>query len=814
MRFDLARIVIIVLSVALLSCQAVAPPMGTATLTPDAPPGADTGSGVQGGSTVTPLSGRVDFGAAATRVQAIPGDVINLATISLIDTVTGQTRAAGITDADGAFTLPFATFVPASGSVYVLEAIKGLNAHLPGNDAPRFRTLVTFRNPGWASITNGAVSGRVVINALTTAIALVSGLDQAAMPYHSVMGMVNAQVSPPALTGSPAPPPSHNAAELLNLSADVSAILTGNGDPVGSTDAIKPRVDAVTPIQAPANAPVVIQGVGFVPGGTAVTIGGVSAPILSLRRYLAGGLQKWEMIVTVPPTAITGNLSVSTLRGGASNATPFTIPAGSAVSVMAISPNPARPGSTVTISGGGYSPVLAENDVRLNGVALTPIFANATTLVLVLPGNATSGNMTVTVNGAKSNDFALTLDVLATPQITSLFPNVGAVKSVVAIKGVNFGPSGKVVVGGYQAKVLSWHPQVVRVELPWYLAPGPTTLTLFGPFGVATANFTVIDGTAANTFVDTGTTMTGVGGNGTYVWVGDKKLWVWGGANSTAVQYINLLDDGGFADANWTTSPLMLPAGTNQDDNPNGIVQVGNRLYYTVSNSSNKVNFATLNPYTADVTGFGYDPTNDLPSSWLGKDLALAASEKYVYLLGQGVSCSGGGNCDGNPLATKQSRILPSGGIGIWENGPNNLYYGEDGIPLYIGGVLHLLGGTDSSTTGGSQFCVIKPDGTMGTWTTSSAPVVPGALGRTISRRPLRVGKYLYLIATADEIESPTLRGVIVDDLVPKPMSAYNLPKTGQGLNKVDVVIGRYLYSISSDSGHALQRKVFRCTLN
>lgn len=813
MRRTTPWILVLLLSLALLACQSVRLPHGLGNVAVEPIPGTDTGAGAKGGSTVTPLAGRVDFG-ASQRVQAIPGDVVNLSTVALIDTVTGQTRASGITDEAGAFTLPFSTFVPASGSVYILEAIKGLNAHLPGNDAPRFRTVVTFKNPGWASITNTAISGKVVINSLTTAIALVSGLDQPQMPYGSVMGMVNALVSPPSLSGSPAPPVSHNAAELLNMSADISAILTNNGDPVAQTDAIKPRVDAVTPATAPANAPVVVQGVGFLPGGTSVSIGGAAAPILSMRRYLAGALQKWEMIVTVPPAAITGNLTVATTRGGTSNATPFTIPAGSAVSIQAISPNPARPGSTVTISGAGFSPVLASNDVRLNGAALTPIFANATTLVLVLPGNATSGNMTVTVNGATSNDFSLTLDVLATPQITSLFPNVGAAKSVVAIKGVNFGPSGKVVVGGYQAKVLSWHPQVVRVELPWHLSPGTAQVTLFGPFGVATANFTVIDGVAANTFVDTGTTMTNVGGNGTYAWVGDKKLWVWGGASSTAVQYMNLLDDGGFADANWTTSALTLPAGTNQDDNPNGIVQVGNRLYYTVSNSSNKINFATLNPYTVDVTGFGYDPTNDLPPSWLGKDLALTASDKYVYLLGQGVSCSGGGNCDGNPLATKQCRILPSGGIGIWENGPNNIYYGEDGIPIFIGGVLHLLGGTDSNTTGGSQFCVVKSDGTMGNWATSSAPIVPGGLGRTISRRPLRVGQYVYLITSADVIESPTLRGQIVDDLVPKPMASYNLPKTGQGLNKVDIVVGRYIYSIGSDNGHAMQRKTFRCTLN
>lgn len=806
------------LAMALFACQPLNPPASQLSTHPNAALNASTETPFTYAAPVTPLTGQVDFATTAYAAQAVPSEVINQSTISLIDTSTGVTRVAGITDAAGNFSLPFSTFNPAPGQTFVLEAVKGLNSQLPGNDAPRFRTIVRYDNPGWASISNSLAGGRVVINSLTTAIALVSGLDQGQLPYANTIGMVNALVSPPGLSGSPALPASHPAPEILNLNADILSILTANADPVAFTDAIKPQVDQVVPTTAPANAPVTIRGTGFLPGGTTVTIGGATAPILAMKRYLAGFVQKWELIVTVPSGAITGNLTVSTTRGGTSNATAFTIPDGSAVSITAISPNPARPGNTLTLSGTGFSSTLGGNDIRLNGIQLTPIFANQTTLVLVLPSTTTSGNVSVTVNGATSNNFYLTVDVESTPQIASLFPSSGAVKSPVLLRGTNFGPSGSVVVGGYQAKILSWNPKNIRIEMPWHLTTGAKEITVFSQFGVATSSFSVIAGNLSATATDTGTTLVNVGGNGTHAWVGDGKLWVWGGGGSNAVNYIRLNPDGSFADADWTLSSMTLPMGTNQDDNPNDDVVVKNRIYYTVSNSQasngDKINFATLDPYTGDVTGFGYDPTNNLPGvgtaqAWLGKDLALAASDKYVYIAGAGVSCSGGGFCGGNNVGTMQSRILPSGGIGIWETGPNSLYYGEDAYMVYIGGVLHLLSGNDLSQTGGSQFSVIKADGTLGTWTKPSTPVVPQT--GTLSTRPVRVGKYLYLLCPGG---AGALRAEIVDDLVLKPTTAYATTISPQSHMKVDVAVGRYLYSIGDYTGNAYRRKVYRYTLN
>jgi|GEM_PF-2373276 len=769
---------------------------------------------------VAPVKGRVDFGNPTSsdyQVQSNVSDITLLATVSVIDVNTGQTMTAGVTDTNGNFSLPFSTFVPADNSVYVLEAIRGVSGGAPGNDAPRFRTVIQYSGGNWKSITNATVGGSIVINALTSAIALCAGLDTAnpkTLPYSGTIGMVNAAVSPPSLSGSPALPATFPAAKVLQMQADLLAIVTANLDPVSETDALNPSVESYSPNVAPANSPVLITGQGFVRGNTTVTIGGASAPILAWKRISSGGIGKWQIVVSVPSDAITGNLVVTTARGGSVTAGAFTIPDGSRVGITSISPNPARPGSTITLNGTGFSMTLASNVVRLNGVTLTPIFANQTTLVVQVPDTSTSGNMTVSVGSAISNVFYLSVDTLITPRITSVFPTIGGVKSTVLLKGVNFGPTGRVIVGGYEARVISWNPKAVRIEIPWYLATGASQITLFSPFGISTATFNVIAGHVETSYIDTGTNLatgTAVGGNGTHVWIGDAKLWAWGGG-TTAVKFMNLNPDGSFKDANWTLSSLQIPSATNQDDSPNDDVLVRERIYYTVSNSSNRINFASLDPYTGDITAFGYDPTNDLPSNWRGRDLALAASDKYVYIGGQGVSCSGSGLCDGSATATKQTRILPSGGIGIWEAGTSQLYYGEDAYFMYIGGVLHMLSGNDIGTTGGSQYTVLDFDGKMTNWIKNPTSLVPVA--NMHSTKPVRIGRYYYLLNP----DAGGYRGEIVDDLVPKPVVRYavngtNISVVG-GHMKQDIAIGKYFYTVSSYSGWANQYKTYRYTIN
>ncbi len=743
------------------------------------------------------LRGTVDFSSLRSS-QAVPGDITNQATIALIDAISGETRTSTITDATGNFTLSMPGFNPVLNGTYVLEATKGLFAQLPGNVAPRFRTLVQYTASGWKSLTSATAGGASAINAHTTAVAIVSALDPIGLPPGNAMGKVN-PTPPGSLNASPAFP-THPDAELNALATDIVNTLSQDQDPVASTNAVKPTLMGMTPTTAAVAQPITLTGTGFVAGGTTVKVGAATIPGSNVLL-----VTKSQIIFTIPAGITTGNVTVTTARGGVSNGIPLSIPNSAAVSVAAISPNPARPNASVTVTGTGFSTTPAANTITVNGTSVTPDFANQTSLVFRVPSSAVSGNVTVTVGGQTSNQYYLTVESLTTPQITSLFPNVLPTKAVLAIKGQNFGPDGSVLVGDYQAKIISWSPNIIRVEVPWYVPPGSAVVTVFAPLGITTQNVTVLEAGTISPWAKVTDLPGDVGGLGVHAYVGGEKLWVWGGNGSTKVYYMNLNADGSFKDAAWTAAPFSLPEGTYQDDNPNSRTQIKNRIYYTVTNqltasNSNHVNFASLDPYTGDITGFAYDPINDLPPTWVGKDLGLIAGDKYVYIMGHGVSCSGNGvNCNGNPVGTMQARILESGNIGQWEIGPNQPQtYGEDGAPFIIGDSLFQVGGT----AGVSMQCVINENGQMSSWATMSVPLIPN--GELLSTQVMKIGHYYYLFNMWSSQRS--FRGAIVDDLVPKPAVELlaNTPLSqgvACGIGHVDVQVGKHLYLISTHSG-------------
>lgn len=68
--------------------------------------------------------------------------------------------------------------------------------------------------------------------------------------------------------------------------------------------------------------------------------------------------------------------------------------------ITGISPNSGVVGTEVTITGTNFSSTGSQNEVEFNGVAATVKSASATQLVVDVPGSATTGQVSVTVNGA------------------------------------------------------------------------------------------------------------------------------------------------------------------------------------------------------------------------------------------------------------------------------------------------------------------------------------------------------------------------------------------------------------------------------
>ncbi|MEB3300196.1 MAG: NHL repeat-containing protein [Candidatus Sericytochromatia bacterium] len=128
------------------------------------------------------LSGKVELSAFAAprQTQASIGQEIAIrATVSLIEATTGFTVATTLTEANGTFLLTFANgFTPAKGTLYYLEAVKGLKTGttLPnrvGADIVRIRTLAKFEDPFWVSISQ---NNSFILNRTTTALTLLVSL--------------------------------------------------------------------------------------------------------------------------------------------------------------------------------------------------------------------------------------------------------------------------------------------------------------------------------------------------------------------------------------------------------------------------------------------------------------------------------------------------------------------------------------------------------------------------------------------------------------------------------------------------------------
>jgi hypothetical protein len=80
----------------------------------------------------------------------------------------------------------------------------------------------------------------------------------------------------------------------------------------------------------------------------------------------------------------------------------------SSVTISGISPESGGSGTTVTITGTGFSATIAENVVKFNGKEATIKSAIATQLVAVVPADAGTGNVTVQLGGKTATGPAFT----------------------------------------------------------------------------------------------------------------------------------------------------------------------------------------------------------------------------------------------------------------------------------------------------------------------------------------------------------------------------------------------------------------------
>ncbi|MFJ6194802.1 pre-peptidase C-terminal domain-containing protein [Micromonospora sp. NPDC092111] len=112
-----------------------------------------------------------------------------------------------------------------------------------------------------------------------------------------------------------------------------------------------------------------------------------------------------------------------------------------ALALLSVVPARAAVGAEVTLEGGCFSDVAAENTVAFNGVPAPVTAAGGRRLVARVPAGATTGLVTVTVGGATATSpqsFVVTGPDESAPTVTAVAPTVVAPGGTVTVTGTGF----------------------------------------------------------------------------------------------------------------------------------------------------------------------------------------------------------------------------------------------------------------------------------------------------------------------------------------------------------------------------------------
>ncbi|MBS1508151.1 MAG: IPT/TIG domain-containing protein [Bacteroidetes bacterium] len=281
-----------------------------------------------------------------------------------------------------------------------------------------------------------------------------------------------------------------------------------------------PSVTGITPTAGVAGTAVTIAGANF---GTAATdaivkFNGVQATITNLTSS--------SITATVPTAATTGKVAVTVNGITVQSASDFTVI--QPPTITSVAPQSGIVGSTVTLSGSNFGAAVTDAVVKFNGTQATVTNLTSTSITTSVPANATTGKISVTVNGVtvqSASDFT----VIPPPAITSFSPSYYNVKDAlptITINGTNFSSTvadNVVKFNAVQATVLTASATVLTVKLPATATSGTITVTTFGQTATSATSFLIgcPDAKPSNLSI---TSITDSGGTGAFQIVAELDL--------------------------------------------------------------------------------------------------------------------------------------------------------------------------------------------------------------------------------------------------------------------------------------------------
>jgi uncharacterized repeat protein (TIGR01451 family) len=237
-----------------------------------------------------------------------------------------------------------------------------------------------------------------------------------------------------------------------------------------------PSISSFSPTAAAIGASVTIFGGNFL-SGTAVKFGSVSSGSVSV-------VSTTEITATVPTGAVTGPITVTTIKG--SSITTSNFYTGNGPIITAFSPTLGAVGTYVEIDGLNLS---SATSVTINGVkeAITA----QTPLQIGLTNNPGTGPIkVVTPSGTALSSTNFTNS--ATPLVTDFNPVLGPSGSIVTIDGLNFASATSVKFGATAASFFATSSTQISATVPT-MSPGSYDIEVISSLGSDTtsSNFIV-----------------------------------------------------------------------------------------------------------------------------------------------------------------------------------------------------------------------------------------------------------------------------------------------------------------------------------
>jgi hypothetical protein len=306
--------------------------------------------------------------------------------VSAVVPVGAQSGPVGVTTLFG--TLPTTTFSPVRFAMVSAPAVTGFT---PASGP--VGTGVTITGSGFNSATNVAFNGTQAVFSVLSDTSI-----RVAVPTGATSGLITV-TNPGGIGVRPIP-----------FTVAASA----------------PSIASFAPATGPVGTTVTLTGSGFT-GATNVALNGATATFTVVSDT--------SITAKVPAGATTGTIAVTTPAGSGTSPTAFTVTAPAAVTLASFSPASAGVGSTVTLTGTGFTGLTS---VAFNGITATVVSSTSdTSATATVPAGPSTGPITVSTAGATATS-ATPFTVIPTPSVTSFTPVSGLAGTVVTITGTDF----------------------------------------------------------------------------------------------------------------------------------------------------------------------------------------------------------------------------------------------------------------------------------------------------------------------------------------------------------------------------------------